>query len=116
MSNNNTFPCPHCKTPIPDGAFVCTGCNGDVVYGVADFELIEAGNSGTGIGATLGIILVGLFPALTSNTLGWNIPLGLGLGLWSLGLVAVMALFGGWYARAQAAKTRTGQVRVFRRR
>ncbi|MGF6642057.1 hypothetical protein P3T17_000176 [Paraburkholderia sp. GAS82] len=74
--------CPHCKTTVPHGASVCTGCHAELEYGTPPFLL----------GAILlGAIILGLYVGNGMN--------GGGLVGTVAGVVAFAALFA-WLNKA----------------
>ena len=110
---NEELLCPLCLHPFQKGASRCRGCRGHIVYGATEAELKEARELGivmVGVGA---VLLFTLAPGLANGAFGWNIPIGLGLGYWSLLVALLSALLGGVYAKAHRAAAMRELIRVF---
>lgn len=82
----STIQCPHCHTAIPRGATICTGCRGEVVYGIpTEIKKILGIGGGLG-GAYLGWILFNsLFHPTRSNP-----SIEIGLTLVAVGAIAAI--------------------------
>lgn len=81
--------CPHCHTAVPTGATVCTGCHGEVVYGIPtelkNLLMVVGGLGGGYVGWTLF--------RLFFNPTRTNPEYGIGVTFLAIGaLVAVIAL------------------------
>lgn len=82
--------CPHCRTKVPSGATVCTGCQAEVSYGVPG-------------GAILAVLIISAWIALAFC--GWT----------SLGLVVFFVLvFLGGFLCFRVFKNRVSLKRIYR--
>jgi hypothetical protein len=63
--NNNV--CPHCRTEVPHGASVCTGCQAEVEYGTPFWAFaavfVVAAILGVAVGGTAGWIVFAILLA-----------------------------------------------------
>jgi hypothetical protein len=82
--------CPHCHTAVPTGATVCTGCHGEVVYGIPTEVRKALMIVGGLVGAYGGWTLFKLFIGPTRS----NPEYGIGVSFLAVGaLVAIVGLF-----------------------
>jgi hypothetical protein len=84
--------CPFCKTIAPLGASVCLGCQAELVYGMTRSELAEVRQTGFMVGGGGAALLMFLLPKWLADWTGWVLPVGWGLGYYSILPVMFSAL------------------------
>ena len=84
--------CPFCKSTVGYDQRVCLGCQAEIVYGATRGEREEAAKSGLMLGGLLSLLLFLMLPGWLSSYLPWQVPSGLGLGIYALPVAGVLAL------------------------
>lgn len=88
--------CPFCGNVVEFGKSVCLGCNAEVIPGLTRFERQEAAKTGMMVGGGVAFLLFVVLPNWLKSSLGWNVDLLWGLGIYGIGLGALMVLAGGF--------------------
>ena len=109
-----TVTCGLCHYEFQYGAHVCQGCQGTVIYGASNHELIEARKTGAAIWGLLAFGVMYLLPMLAGDQLGWKMGPGWGLGFWGLVPVLGAAVWGGFSQEGKERAEKFGLVRTFR--
>ncbi|MBF8164291.1 hypothetical protein IVE04_24305 [Pseudomonas mendocina] len=115
VKETNTYKCGQCHFEFQDGAKVCQGCNGDIVYGATEHEISEAGKTGAILWGVGTILLFYLLPALLNDWFELDLEAGFGFGLWPFAFAGGAAMVGYVTSAAKATSKLAGQCRTFRR-
>ena len=82
--------CGFCGTALPHGADLCTGCEARAVYGPTEREANNVVFGCILFCIALSFLIVFVLPQWANDLVGWSIPVGYGLGIWSLALVGAI--------------------------
>lgn len=107
--------CGLCHYEFSDGATVCQGCFGTIVYGATDSEVDESAKAMAllcGFGAAF--VLFAL-PVILNSKFGTSLSAGWNLGWWSLVPLLAAAIWGYHRGVVNAERKHRGKVRTFRR-
>lgn len=100
-----TSVCPHCHTPVPNQANVCTGCSAEVVRGATRKERSAVGGLFGFVALLVGLFLIGSSRLPSANSEGALFVI--------LGLAALVVL-GYAFGTVVARVVRSSQPRFFR--
>lgn len=87
--------CPFCGTFVGLGHSVCLGCHAEIIPGLTRSERQEATKRGMTLGGGLALVLFAMLPEWLKSSLGWDIDLLWGLGIYGVVVGALMAFAGG---------------------
>jgi hypothetical protein len=85
------FDCPYCGTAMQYGREVCLGCHAEVVYGSTYKESLEDSQYGMIFGGGGAVLFVFGLPSWLATSFSWPLSPGLGIGLYSIIVVAAIA-------------------------
>lgn len=90
--------CPFCGTVVEIGNSVCLGCHAEVIPGLTRLERQETAKTGMLAGGALAFLVLFLIPDWINSSLGWDIEIFWGLGIYSLVIAAPIVAAGGFVA------------------
>jgi hypothetical protein len=104
-----------CKMIVECDQTVCLGCHAEVVYGATRAGHEKAAKAGLMIGGALAVLFLLVFPGWLSAQLPWQVPPGLGLGIFALPVGGGLALCAAFIcARFEDSRRRKQLPRFFR--
>lgn len=112
---NKKISCSLCHFEFPQGAHVCQGCNGDVVYGPTQRERTEATRIGAAIFGIGAVALVYGVPMLINDQFGTTISPNWGIGIGGLLICGAATLIGAFIFSSRIDQRMHGIVRTIRR-
>ena len=115
MSEPDRVTCGLCHYEFIYGAKVCQGCQGTIVYGATVGEVAESAKNWSvlfGIGA---VFLLCMVPFILNSNWAFKIPMGWGLGAWSLLVAGAAFIWGYWIGTNRAHQAHFREVRTIRR-
>jgi hypothetical protein len=107
--------CPHCQSTVRYDQRVCLGCQAEVVYGSTKAEQEEAAKTGLMLGGGFSVLLFLIFPKWLSSYLPWQVPVGLGLGIFAFFVAVFLTLLVVYsYVQYEDNRHRKSPPRFFR--
>lgn len=105
--------CNLCKVEFEDGASVCKGCRGDIVYGPTTTEIGDARKLGFFLFAIPIFFLIYFVPLMVRNYV--EIPASLGMGYWGMLFVISIGMCGSLIFNGKVHEKKAHLIRTFQR-
>lgn len=86
--------CGHCRSFVEHLQTVCRVCHADVAYSATRQERGEAATTGLFIGGGLSAFMFLILPQLVNEKFEWSIPIGLGLGIYTIFVAGLLSFIG----------------------
>lgn len=107
--------CPYCGITVQYGREVCLGCHAEVVYGSTYEESLKDSQNGMLFGGSSAALVIYMLPFWLASSFEWPLSPGLGLGLYSIVVVAIIAFAtGGVFVRHGNKRHQQSPPRFFR--